>query len=162
MYFYCENYFQNFFIYCFKKAVKEFVYLLFKKECVELIIFARSSNYYFTFFPLITRSLAGAQNTRTAALQRRKTPTTTNRCPGYDTKQPDGEVPVMLELWGMRSTLSLPSLPGPPWPGVVAHDRILFMDQIKVNCALMLNWIVWFKTVLTFKLRTNAKLNYLK
>ena len=27
-----------------------------------------------------------------------------NECPEYDTKQSDGEVPVMLELWGMRST----------------------------------------------------------
>ena len=26
----------------------------------------------------------------------------------YDTKQSDGEVPVMLELWGMRCTPSLP------------------------------------------------------
>ena len=24
-----------------------------------------------------------------------------NECPGYDTKQSDGEVPAMLELWGM-------------------------------------------------------------
>ena len=36
-----------------------------------------------------------------------------NECPGYDTKQFDGEVPVMLELWGMQSTPLLPSLPGP-------------------------------------------------
>ena len=45
----------------------------------------------------------------------------------YGTKQSDGEVPAMLELWGMRSTPSLPSLPGPLWPGVVAPDRALFM-----------------------------------
>ena len=50
-----------------------------------------------------------------------------NECPGYDTKQSDGEVPAMLELWGMRSTPSLPSLPGPLWPGMVAPDRALFM-----------------------------------
>ena len=50
-----------------------------------------------------------------------------NECPGYDTKQSDGKVPVMLELWGMQSTLSLPSLPGPLWPGVVAPDRALSM-----------------------------------
>ena len=25
----------------------------------------------------------------------------TNECPVYDTKQSDGEVPVMLELWGI-------------------------------------------------------------
>ena len=29
----------------------------------------------------------------------------------------------MLELWGMQSTPSLPSLPGPLWPGMVAPDR---------------------------------------
>ena len=27
-----------------------------------------------------------------------------NECPGYDTKQSDGEVPMMLGLWGMQST----------------------------------------------------------
>ena len=26
---------------------------------------------------------------------------TVNECPGYDTKQFDGEVPLMLELWRM-------------------------------------------------------------
>ena len=50
-----------------------------------------------------------------------------NECPGYDTKQSDGEVLVMLELWGMWSAPSLPSLPGPLWPGVVAPDMVLSM-----------------------------------
>ena len=50
-----------------------------------------------------------------------------NECPGYDTKQSDGEVSAVLELWGMRSTPSLPSLPGPLWPGVLAPDRALSM-----------------------------------
>ena len=54
-------------------------------------------------------------------------PLPTNECPAYDTKQPDGEVLVMLELWGMRSTPSLPVLPGPLWPGMVAPDRTLSM-----------------------------------
>ena len=44
-----------------------------------------------------------------------------NECPGYDTKQFD-EVTVMQELWWMRSTPLLPSLPGPLWPGVVTPD----------------------------------------
>ena len=48
-----------------------------------------------------------------------------NECPGYDTKHSDGELPVMLELWGMWSTPSLLSHPGPFWPGVVAPDRAL-------------------------------------
>ena len=46
-----------------------------------------------------------------------------NECPGYDTKQSDGEVPVMLWLWGMQSTPSLPSLTGPLWPREVAPDK---------------------------------------
>ena len=47
-----------------------------------------------------------------------------NECPGYDTKQSDSEVPLMLELWGMQSTHLLPSLPGPLWLEAVAPDPI--------------------------------------
>ena len=50
-----------------------------------------------------------------------------NECPDYDIKQSDGEVPVMLKLWGMQRSLSSPLLPGPLWPGVVASDRALSM-----------------------------------
>ena len=57
-------------------------------------------------------------------------PPPTNECPGYDTKQSDGEAPVKPKLWGMWSILSLPLLPGPLWPGVVAPDRVLSMGQI--------------------------------
>ena len=35
-------------------------------------------------------------------------------------------------LWGMQGTPSLPSLPGPLWPGIVAPDRVLSMDQIEL------------------------------
>ena len=59
----------------------------------------------------------------------------------YMTKQSDGEVPVMLEFWGMQSTPSLPSFPGLLWLGVVAPDRVLSKGQIelmhtytKLNC----------------------------
>ena len=38
----------------------------------------------------------------------------------------------MLELWGMRSTSSLPLLPGPLWSRLVAPDRVLSMDQIEL------------------------------
>ena len=82
--------------------------------------------------------------------------------PGFDIKQSDGEAPVMLELWGMRSTPSLPSLPGLLLPGVVAPDRALLMGQIELKSVLMLNWITWNRTVLTCNLRTHAKLNCLK
>ena len=60
-------------------------------------------------------------------LQRGKTPPP-NECPGYGTTEYDGEVPVMLELWGMESIPSLPLLPGPLRPRVVPHDRALSMD----------------------------------
>ena len=36
----------------------------------------------------------------------------------------------------MRSTLSLPLLPGPPKLEVVALDKVLSMDQIELNCVL--------------------------
>ena len=56
-------------------------------------------------------------------------------------------VPVMLELWGMRRTPSLPSFLGPLWPGgVVAPGWVLSIYQIELNCVLMLNWIVWNRT----------------
>ena len=81
------------------------------------------------------------------------------RVSGYDTKQSEDEVSVMLELWGTRSIPSLTSLPGPLWLREVV--RGLSMDQIELKCALMLNWIAWKRTVLIFRLRTYAKLNCL-
>ena len=58
----------------------------------------------------------------------------------------------MLEFWGMWSTPSLLSLPGPLWPGVVAPDRVLSMGQIELNRGYEF-------TVFAFKLRINANLN---
>ena len=75
-----------------------------------------------------------------------------NKCPGYNSKQYDGEVPVMLEIWGIRSTPKLSSLPGPLWPGVEAPDSALSMDQMELKCILMLSWIAWKKNLLIFKL----------
>ena len=48
------------------------------------------------------------------------------------TKQSDVAAPVILELWRMWSTPSLPSLPGPLWSKVVALDRVLSMGQIEM------------------------------
>ena len=62
-----------------------------------------------------------------------------NKRTRYDTKQFNGEVPVMLELWGMRNTPSMLSLPGPLWPSVVTPDMVLSMCQIELNCVLILN-----------------------
>ena len=80
-------------------------------------------------------------------LCREVSPPPANDCPGYDTKQSDGEVPMMLELCGIRSTSSLPMLPGLLWHRMVASDRALSMGYIELNCILMLNWIVWNRTV---------------
>ena len=44
-------------------------------------------------------------------------------------------------------------------PGVIAPDRVLSMGEIELNSVLLLSWIVWNRTVLTFKLRNYAKLN---
>ena len=38
----------------------------------------------------------------------------------------------MLELSGMQSITSLPSLPGLLWPGMVAADRVISMGEIKL------------------------------
>ena len=82
-------------------------------------------------------SRLGLQNTPAASLQRGKTPF--NECSGYDTKQSDGEAPVMLVLWGMRNTSLLLLLPGPLCPRVVAPDRVLSKGRIELNCGLMRN-----------------------
>ena len=86
---------------------------------------------------LVWPNRLGLKNTLTTSLQRGKT--SPNECPDYDPKQSDGKATVILELWGMRSTRLLPSLPGPLYPGVVAPDRVLPMGQIELNSVLMLN-----------------------
>ena len=55
-----------------------------------------------------------------------------NKCPSYDIKQSNGNARVMLELWGMWSTLSLPLLIGPLWPGIVTSERVRSMGQIEL------------------------------
>ena len=76
----------------------------------------------------------------------------------YDTKQSDGEVPVILEHWGMKFTPSL--LPDSLWSGVEAPERVQSMGLIEsnpgfksllflqLNCLLMLNGIVRLRIVL--------------
>ena len=65
-----------------------------------------------------------------------------NEYPGHDTKLSDGEASLNLELWGMQSTPSWPSLLGQLWPGVVTTDRVLSLGQVELNCVITLNWIV--------------------
>ena len=63
----------------------------------------------------------------------------------------------MLELWGMWNNPLLPLLPDPLRPVMVAPDTVLFMGQIELNCVLMLNLIVWNRTVYMYKNRFSIK-----
>ena len=75
-----------------------------------------------------------------------------NECSRYDTKQSDGEAPIMEELWRLlQSTPSLLLHPGSLYPGVVAPDRVLSMGQIEL-----------FDILTACKQQTYAKLNCLK
>ncbi len=56
-------------------------------------------------------SCLGLLNTLTASLQRGNTHLP-NKCPGYDTKPPDGGA-LILEFWVMWNTPSLQLLLGP-------------------------------------------------
>ena len=60
----------------------------------------------------------------------------------------------------MQSTPSLPSLPGPLWPGVVAPDRVLSKGQIELSSVFMLNGIVWKELFICIKM--NLALNNLQ
>ena len=70
-----------------------------------------------------------------------------NECPRYYTKQSDGEVPVMLGLWGIWGTPSMPLLPGPFWSGVVAPDKDPIYGLNRTNCKIMLKWTVWLNWI---------------
>ena len=65
----------------------------------------------------------------------------------YDYKLSDSDVPVILGFWWMRFTPLLPSLPGSLCPRVEAPDIVRRMGQIELNCVLILNWILWNRTV---------------
>ena len=59
----------------------------------------------------------------------------------------------------MQSIPSLPSLPGPLWPRVVAPDRVQPMGRIELKCVLMLIWITWNRTV--FDIESVFRLNWI-
>ena len=68
-----------------------------------------------------------------------------------------------LDVGGRVETIRTTALlSGPLCSKVATRDRVLSMRQIQLNCVLMLNWIAWNRTVLTFKLRIYAELNCLK
>ena len=55
-----------------------------------------------------------------------------NEFPGYDINQYDGVASLILGLWEMRSTPSLPLLPGPLWPELVAPEMFHGIGQIEL------------------------------
>ena len=69
----------------------------------------------------------------------------------------------MLELWGVQSTPSLPSLPGPLRPGVVAPDKgpIYGLNRTKQYFFPYTDFFFFFFFFFKFKLRIYAKLNCL-
>ena len=91
-------------------------------------------NFIFNFLIILIKLINVGWGCRIHRLHLYRKINSPNESPGYDTKQSDAEVPVMLEFWGMQRIPSLPLLPGPLWPRVVAPDRVLSMGQIELNC----------------------------
>ena len=149
------NYLSFFFFFFFFFPQPQFIFLTYQTKLSTGLLFSFHFfpyQYYFEFvsdWPIIIICLVG-WGCRIHWLLLCRELRFLPMSPGYDTKQSDGEVPVMLELWEMWSTPSLLLLPAPLWPRVVAHNRVLSMGQIELKCVLMLNWIVWNRTVLTF------------
>ena len=69
-----------------------------------------------------------------------------NECPNYNTKQFDDGCPVMLELWEMQSISSLPSLPGPLWPGLVAP--MCWLNKINLRTYVLEIELFWYENFL--------------
>ena len=79
-----------------------------------------------------------------------------NEYPVYDIKQSDGNSPVKMELWKMRSTPLLPWLPGTLWARVEAIHK---KERSRTD------WIEQFSHLPGCKQKkncTSAKLNCLK
>ena len=78
------------------------------------------------------------QNTSTASLQKGKT------SPMSVLNMTLNNLVMRLhECWSFKEC----RVPLYCYIGVIATDRVLSMGQIELNCVLMLNWIVWNRTV---------------
>ena len=128
------------------------VFLIFRVDREKRNPYFLLQNYFhFKNSPKLFFSVCSFNKSLSSLVQSAETLEYTNwfsaEWPGYDTKQSDGEAPVLLELRWMQSTPSFTSFPGPLWHRVVAAEMILSMSQIELNCVLMLNWIVWNRSV---------------
>ena len=156
--FVCYHYFVHLFL-----GKKRNIVLVKPSFLLLLLLLSSSSSsssfffFFFFFFPVGW----GCRIHRILLLCRGLRPPL-QRVSWYDTKWSDGEVPGMLELWGMQSTPSLPLLPGPLWPRVGGPGMILSIGQIELNCVLIETELFEIDLFLTFKLCTYAKLNCLK
>ena len=77
-----------------------------------------------------------------------------NECPGYETKQSDGEVgPWGLGALGNTEHPLIAIAPRSLWLGVVAPIYGLNRTNgiLMLNCIVWLNWIAWNRNVLTIK-----------
>ena len=83
----------------------------------------------YVLLPLMAQPVRAAEYTDCISTEGRDL---SSECPVYDTKLSDGEVLVILELWGMQSTPSMPSLLCALYFKVIAPDRVLSMDQIEL------------------------------
>ena len=83
-----------------------------------------------------------------------------SECPRYDTKQSDGEVPVILwqgPIYGLNRTNGILMLNWIVWLNWIAWNRnvLTIKPYLHLNCVLMLNLIIWnelffdIETVLT-------------
>ena len=85
---------------------------------------------------LLAQSVGAPEYTDCNSAERSDPPPPAMSVLDYDTKQSDGQALVVQELWGMRSTPSLPLLPGPLCPVVVAPDRALSMGLRELTAYL--------------------------
>ena len=93
----------------------------------------------------------GQSKTPFALLQRGKTPP--KRSPRYDSEPSNGE--VILDLWGMQITPSLPLLLDPLWPRLVVPVRVRSMGQVELFDQELFNHLTVCKQM------TDVKLNCL-
>ena len=123
-----------------KEKEKNLIIFLYLRV-VALLCYKTVPLHWFLFWFILTwsyiTSRKGLQKTPFASLQKGMI-SLPNEYSGYDTKQSHGEALVMLKLWGMPSTPSLPSL-----QGVVTPEWFLFMGQVDLKFVITLNWIVW-------------------
>ena len=111
---------------------------------------SRSGAFWYSFSVILRTNLPVGWDCRIHQLLLNRWVRSPNECPDYDTKF-DGEVPVMLELWGMQSTPSLPSLPGPLRSLIRCYHSGPMYGLNRTNCILILNWIVWNRTDYLYK-----------